>query len=181
MFASLQDEFRARLSGRNLEPDEHAILVSICEQKLFFVRGPCLLASFVVSTSRLPPSCREDSGGTPTGLHRVAGKFGDGLSPGTVLVGRVAMPYRYSEDPTNPDNREGRVTSRILRLAGLEPGFNQGPGCDSFARYIYIHGTNHEENLGRPNSAGCVNMRNTDIIELYPQVPSDTLVFISLS
>ena len=34
-------------------------------------------------------------------------------------------------------------------------------------RYIYIHGTNHEERLGRPASIGCVRMGNSEVIDLY--------------
>ena len=49
------------------------------------------------------------------------------------------------------------VTTRILWLRGLESGVNAGWDVDSHARYIYIHGTNHEERLGRPASSGCVH------------------------
>ena len=35
-----------------------------------------------------------------------------------------------------------------MRLRGLEEGLNKGPEMDSYDRYIYIHGTNHEDRLG---------------------------------
>ena len=50
---------------------------------------------------------------------------------------------------------------------------------DTYERYIYIHGTNHEGRIGEPMSAGCVLMRNLDIVELYEQVRRGDLVFIS--
>ena len=52
----------------------------------------------------------------------------------------------------------------ILWLAGLEDGHNRGGDRDSHARYIYLHGTNHEQLLGQPASAGCIRMANEDVI-----------------
>ena len=71
------------------------------------------------------------------------------------------------------------ITSRILWLRGLEAGVNRGGEVDSFDRYIYIHGTNHEDRLGKPMSAGCVEMRNLDVIELCDEVRTGDLVFIT--
>ena len=59
------------------------------------------------------------------------------------------------------------ILTRILTLDGLEDGVNRGPGIDSRARYIYIHGTNHEEAVGRPESGGCIRMTSTDIVDLF--------------
>jgi lipoprotein-anchoring transpeptidase ErfK/SrfK len=55
--------------------------------------------------------------------------------------------------------------SRILWLRGLEP-WNQ----TTYGRYIYLHGTPEERNLGKPVSYGCVRMASTDIIWLYDVV-----------
>jgi UDP-N-acetylmuramate--alanine ligase len=62
------------------------------------------------------------------------------------------------------------ILTRILTLEGLEEGVNRGPGHDSLARYIYIHGTNHEDALGRPVSHGCVRMANADMIDLFERL-----------
>jgi lipoprotein-anchoring transpeptidase ErfK/SrfK len=45
-------------------------------------------------------------------------------------------------------------------------------GCvvDTHARYVYIHGTNREERIGQPQSAGCVLLTNRDMIALYDEV-----------
>ena len=45
-------------------------------------------------------------------------------------------------------------------------------------RYIYIHGTNHEEDIGEPASHGCIRMRNADLVELFELVDVDTPVAI---
>ena len=71
------------------------------------------------------------------------------------------------------------ILSRILWLAGLEPQFNQGEGCDTFNRYIYIHGTPDSEPMGIPMSHGCIRMRNQDVIELFELIPENALVYIS--
>ena len=70
------------------------------------------------------------------------------------------------------------ITSRILWLRGLEPEVNRGGEVDTYDRYIYIHGTNHEHRLGEPMSAGCIEMRNLDVIELYEEVRAGDLVWI---
>ena len=51
-------------------------------------------------------------------------------------------------------------------------------GCDSYARYIYIHGTNHEDRIGEPFSAGCVEMLNTEVVELFNAVAEGDLIWI---
>ena len=56
---------------------------------------------------------------------------------------------------------------------------NRGGDVDTYGRYIYIHGTNHEARLGEPLSAGCVLMRNLDIGELYEEVRVGDRVWIT--
>jgi len=70
------------------------------------------------------------------------------------------------------------ITSRILWLRGLEPGVNLGGNVDTHGRYVYIHGTQREERIGEPISAGCILMRNADVIELFEEVRSGDLVWI---
>jgi lipoprotein-anchoring transpeptidase ErfK/SrfK len=57
------------------------------------------------------------------------------------------------------------IVTRILWLDGKEPG-----NRNSFGRYIYIHGTPEERNIGWPVSYGCVRMRSRDVIEIYERV-----------
>ena len=71
------------------------------------------------------------------------------------------------------------LSLRILRLKGLELGINLGSPVDSFDRYIYIHGTNHEERLGFPASSGCLQMSNNDIMELFDAVDEKTHLWIA--
>jgi lipoprotein-anchoring transpeptidase ErfK/SrfK len=95
-----------------------------------------------------------------------------------VFKSRVPTGRHFSEIPADDADHRNLITSRILWLRGLEPGVNQGGDVDSHARYIYIHGTQREDMIGKPMSAGCVLMRNTDIIELYDEVRTGDLVWI---
>jgi hypothetical protein len=142
-----------------------------------FFSDCALRKSYVVSTSRRAPSNVKDSLGTPRGLHEIAERIGGGAPPGIVFKARVTTGRHFAEFP--PEEQEKNlITTRILWLRGLEPGVNAGGDVDTHARYIYIHGTNHEDRLGTPASSGCVQMRNTEIIELYEQVRSGDLVWI---
>ena len=114
---------------------------------------------FPVSTSRFGLGNRPDSLHTPLGLHRVTAVIGRGTPPGQPFVSRepVGEPLSVWE------RGEGDVIlSRVLPLQGLVPGFNG----HSFARHIYLHGTNQEEKLGTPASHGCIRLANRDIIAL---------------
>ena len=113
-----------------------------------------------------------DSHRTPRGLHRVARKVGGGWPAGAVFESREMVGYVWQGRPG------AAITTRILWLEGLEPGLNRGPGRDSFARYIYIHGVGDETTLGRPRSRGCVHLAANDLVPLYDRLPEGTLVWI---
>jgi lipoprotein-anchoring transpeptidase ErfK/SrfK len=64
--------------------------------------------------------------------------------------------------------------TRILWLDGLERR-----NANTHDRYVYIHGTNHEDEIGTPASHGCVRMKNADLLELFEQVKVGTPVEIA--
>jgi lipoprotein-anchoring transpeptidase ErfK/SrfK len=136
-----------------------------------------LVQSYVISTSKRPPSNLKDSLGTPRGLHEIAERIGAGQPPGMVYRSRVPTGRHYSELP-DAGTHENLITGRILWLRGLEPGVNRGGNVDTYARYVYIHGTNHEDRIGEPLSSGCVLMRNREIVELSEQVRTGDHVLI---
>ena len=72
----------------------------------------------------------------------------------------------------------GEITSRIIRLSGLEDGINKGGNVDSYDRYIYIHGTPYSNKLGTRQSQGCIRMGDQDVIKLFSLVDVNTLVLI---
>src|SRR6185312_10354978 len=58
-------------------------------------------------------------------------------------------------------------------------GVNRGAGRDSLERYIYLHGTNHADLLGRPVSHGCVRLSNEHVCQLFEHMREDDLVFVA--
>jgi hypothetical protein len=158
-------------------PTQRVLLISITEQKLYLMNQDELQARYSISTSKNAPSCKANSYGTPLGLHAIADHIGDGMPTGTVFKGRVPMGHYHDFSPE--EQAENLITSRILRLRGLEAGKNSGPHCDSYDRYIYIHGTNHEDRIGEPFSGGCIELCNDTMIELFSTVKTDDLVWIT--
>ena len=129
-----------------------------------------------VSTAAAGLDARVDSGGTPPGLHRIERRIGAGAEPGAVFVSREPTGKVWRPDESSADDL---ILTRILTLRGIEPGVNAGPGVDSLARYIYLHGTNHEDRIGEPVSHGCVRLRNDDVVELFGLVAEgDTVVIV---
>ncbi|MEM9227675.1 MAG: L,D-transpeptidase [Verrucomicrobiota bacterium] len=165
----------ARCAELSVEPTMHALYISLGEQKLTHYNAGKPMSQYDCRFGINPPSCVENSLGTPTGLHFIDEKVGQGAPSGMVFIGRVPQRcyWEYSTEET-----KNFVTSRILWLRGLEPGHNAGPGCDSHERYIYIHGTNQEDTFETARSHGCVILRNADVIALFDAVPSGSQVLI---
>jgi len=105
---------------------------------------------------------------TPLGNFRIAEKIGHTAEPGTIFKARVPL----SPDDPLPDT-EDFVTTRILWLDGLDE-----ENANTRDRFIYIHGTKHEDKIGTPDSHGCIRMRNADVIELFDLVDETTQVVI---
>ncbi len=131
-------------------------------------RGRKILCRYPISTSRFGLGTEEGSRKTPLGEFRIAEKIGAKAASGTIFVGRV--PLRKGEPlPATED----LITSRILWLEGGE-----AQNANTRQRYIYIHGTRHEDKIGRPDSHGCIRLRNADVIELFDLVEVNTGVTI---
>jgi lipoprotein-anchoring transpeptidase ErfK/SrfK len=144
------------------------IHVSIGDQRLTLNEDERTIRTYPVSTSRFGVGTEKGSLKTPTGRFRVAQKIGGGMPSGTVFVGRVPL-----EADEMPPPSEDLVMSRILWLDGLDEH-----NANTRDRFIYIHGTRHEDKIGEAASHGCVRMRNQDVIELFELVGEGTPVVI---
>jgi len=164
-------------SRLGIKPTDRVLFVRISTQTLQFYRAGALVRSFVVSTSKRPPSNVKGSLGTPRGLHEIAERIGAGQPPGMVFKSRSPTGQHFNEW-SHPDDAGNLITSRILWLRGLEAGVNRDGDVDTYSRYVYVHGTNREAELGTPISAGCVLMKNLEIVELYEAVRVGDLVMI---
>lgn len=134
---------------------------------------------YVISSGKNGIGEQENSGKTPRGWHRVAQKVGENAPQNSVFIARQPTGEVYDQQLAQQFPQRDWILSRILWLDGLEQGFNHGERCDTFKRYIYIHGTPDTEPMGIPMSHGCIRMKNDEIIELFDLISEDALVYIS--
>jgi L,D-transpeptidase catalytic domain len=139
----------------------HRVVVSVADQAMDVYAKNRVIAHYLVSTSKFGIGDSQGTYRTPLGRLEIAKKIGAGFRAGTVFkdrkpTGEVLVPDAPGRDP---------IVTRILWLKGLE-----SQNADAFKRYIYIHGTPEERNIGKPASFGCIRMRSVDIIRLFATV-----------
>jgi len=154
----------------------HVLVVDAKNHIMAHYVGEKLAATYPVSLSAKGIGCLENSNMTPHGVHTICEKYGEDAPEGMIFENREATGEIWQVG----DERDNLITSRILRLKGEIPGINKGPKVDSYDRYIYIHGTNREDAIGKTDvSHGCILMTNSDIIRLYDKVQEGCVVFIN--
>ncbi len=158
---------------------ENEVVISIPEQSLELRKQGELLDCYSISTARNGSGEEFGSECTPRGRHIIRAAIGAGCEAGTVFVGRRPTGEVWSEELAKKEPGRDWILSRILWLSGLQPGVNRLADVDTMRRYIYIHGTPYEDEIGSPVSHGCIRMRNADVIELYEQVNPGTKVTIN--
>lgn len=146
------------------------VVVSVKDQKLGLYDAGVLKKEFPISTSKFGIGDQPNSYRTPLGKHEIIAKIGHGLPTGAVLKsrswnGEVLKPNAPGRDP---------IVSRILWLRGME-----GSNRNAMKRYIYIHGTTEECNLGKPASYGCIRMGMKDVVEVFEDVGIGAKVVIT--
>ena len=161
-------------------PFSRMIDIDVGRQTLTLLEEGSPRVTYSVSTGANGTGERANSGCTPLGRHRVRIKIGDGVPKNSVFVGRRSTGEIYSPELAAQFPERDWILTRILWLTGAEPGRNRGRAVDTLRRYIYIHGAPRSEPLGTPASHGCIRMRNTDIIELFPLVNPGMSVNIHL-
>ena len=144
------------------------IRISTSEQRLDLVGGDGVLVSYPISTSRFGLGSEGGSLKTPLGRFKIGEKIGDGVPSGTIFRSRIPLA---PDDPPPPT--DDLILSRILWLDGLEEH-----NANTRERFIYIHGTNHEDEIGQPASRGCIRMKNADLIALFDRIPLGVEVLI---
>ena len=161
--------------GAPPEMPERMLVVDAERQVATLIEGGTPVAAWPVSTARKGIGGEEGSFRTPPGWHSIRRRIGEDAAQGAVFVSRQRTGERWCGEPRKDD----LILTRILTLDGLEDGVNRGPGCDSRARYIYLHGTNHEDLIGRTASHGCVRLSSRDVIELFERMREGDLVLIA--
>lgn len=158
------------------------LVVNIAQQTLTVYQQNKEIIQYKVSTAKNGIGSQQDSGCTPLGQHVIAEKIGGSEPINSVFIGRVPTGELYDADLGRLHPERDWILSRILWLSGLEAGVNKGRnsqgGCDTYQRYIYIHGTPDTEPMGVPLSHGCVRMRNKDIVDLFEDIDEGTSVSV---
>ncbi|MFY8215304.1 MAG: L,D-transpeptidase family protein [Chthoniobacterales bacterium] len=139
----------------------HVLVISATEQNMIVLDEGRPVAVYPVSTSKFGLGDTPGSSRTPLGKMRIKEKIGDGAPPGAVFKSRRPTGEVLPVDAPGRDP----IVTRILWLEGLEPH-----NRNTYDRYIYIHGTPEERNIGQAVSYGCIRMRSQDIIDLYDRV-----------
>ncbi len=148
----------------------HQVIVSVPEQRMALLKDGAPLATYPVSTSKFGLGDRPGTSWTPLGTLTIAKKIGGGAPSG------AAFKNRRPTGEVVPPDAPGRdiIVSRILWLRGEET-----QNSLAYGRFIYIHGTPEERNIGLPTSYGCVRMRSRDVIELFDIVGTGAQVTIA--
>ena len=157
------------------------IKISILKQQLILFDEEDSIKQYSISTAKNGLGERKNSECTPRGEHIIAEKIGQGAKENSVFVGRIETNELYNSKLRDFHPRRDWILTRILWLSGTEEGKNKGGDVDSHDRYIYIHGSPEDIEMGYPGSRGCIRMRNSDVVELFNLVNVGTRVTISES
>lgn len=137
-----------------------------------------LVRVFPVSTAARGVGEQNGSFCTPRGRHLIRAKIGTGAPDRAVFVNRRPTGEVHTPELAAGAPKRDWILTRILWLSGCQPEFNRLGNVDTMRRFIYLHGTPHEGEIGSPGSHGCVRMGNRDIRELFDLVPVGTPVDI---
>lgn len=143
--------------------------ISISTQLLSLYDDDELIKTYPISSAKNGIGSEEGSYKTPIGHFIIDEKHGHRSPLHTIFKSRKPHGVWNNNDISKDD----LVLTRILWLAGLDQS-----NLNTKQRYIYIHGTNHEDLIGTPQSCGCIRMKNTDVVELFELCDVGTKVFI---
>jgi hypothetical protein len=149
------------LAGCVQKDREHRVVVSVADQAMDVYQQDRRIGRYEVSTSKFCLGDAPGRSGTPLGRLEVAKKVGDGAPLGMVFKNRKPTGELLKPDAPGRDP----IVTRILWLKGIE-----AQNRHAFSRYIYIHGTPEERNIGHPASYGCIRMRSRDIARLFQTI-----------
>lgn len=150
--------------------NRHRMIISVADQKMLVLRDGKPLNSYAVSTSKFGVGDRPGSYATPLGVLRVKEKIGHRLPAGSVFKSRIPTGEVLPVDAPGRDP----IVTRILWLEGLDER-----NRNAYLRYIYIHGTPEERNIGKPVSYGCIRMRSKDVMELFDTIGLNSKILIT--
>lgn len=154
------------------------IKVDIDTQLMTLIEDEEVIKEYLISTALNGPGELRNTEKTPRGHHIIRAKIGANAPANTVFRGRRPTGELYEIGMRKKYPNRDWILTRIMWLSGLEVGKNRLGDVDTMRRYVYIHGTPDDVEMGKPGSRGCIRMRNADIIELFDYVPVGTQITI---
>ena len=156
------------------------IIIDITKQQLFLHdANHARVATYFISTAAKGVGEKKNSFQTPRGKHIIRAKIGSNCPIFTVFRARRPTGEIFNEKLSAQFPDRDWILTRILWLSGCEVGVNRLGDVDTMQRFIYIHGTHDEKNIGTPGSHGCIRMRNQDVMVLFDQVAVGEIVLIA--
>ena len=177
------EKVKHHIHSLGVKPTQKIVVVDTKKQTMAILKDDKVEKLFTISTSNRGLGQAANTFKTPLGLHRINEKIGDGVPRYGIFHRRQFTGTTWRRQPKHA-HRKDYISTRILRLEGLQQGFNKGTDkfgklVDTERRAVYIHGTTMEWKLGAPSTKGCVHMSADDVIKLFNQVPVGTLVWIN--
>jgi lipoprotein-anchoring transpeptidase ErfK/SrfK len=166
------------MKNKMASDEQNYLDIDIASQQLTIYANGNRVQCYLVSTAKNGAGELMGSECTPTGWHKIRAKIGANQPLQTVFVGRRATGEIYSADLARQYPQRDWILTRILWLGGLEPGKNRYGNVDTTWRYIYIHGCPDELIKGKPESHGCIRMKNVDLLDLFDRVEAGIKVYI---
>jgi hypothetical protein len=126
---------------------------------------------FPISCAKNGLGEKNGSNRTPRGMHKIYKKIGKNAQIGSVFKSRKEIGEIWHNAA---DFTENAILTRILWLEGDDKN-----NKNTKDRYVYIHGTNREKDVGKNHfSHGCIVMKNEDVSYLFDLVKAGDYVFI---
>jgi len=164
---------------KGIQLNDDSINLNQFRQKVKQLKNHQVNKSYLISTALKGIGQNKNSFQTPIGTHYIRAKIGKGLPPLSIFEARRPTGRTWNKEDAESHPNQDWVLSRILWLSGKELGVNRLGSVDTMQRFIYIHGTPDESQLGEPFSHGCIRMSNDDVIELFDLVSAGTIVLIN--
>ena len=164
---------------KGIQLNDDSINLNQFRQKVKQLKNHQVNKSYLISTALKGIGQNKNSFQTPIGTHYIRAKIGKDLPSLSIFEARRPTGRIWNKEDAESYPNQDWVLSRILWLSGKELGVNRLGSLDTMQRFIYIHGTPDESQLGEPFSHGCIRMSNDDVIELFDLVSAGTIVHIN--
>ena len=173
------DAYSLGILEKGIQLNDESNNVNQFRQKVKQLKNHQVNKSYLISTALKGIGQNKNSYQTPIGTHYIRAKIGKGLPALSIFEARRPTGRILNKEDSESHPNQDWILSRILWLSGKELGVNRLGSVDTMQRFIYIHGTPDESQLGKPFSHGCIRMANDDVIELFDLVSTGTIIHIN--